>query len=55
MQIVGVPLTIAALVFAIIQINKADVQLDKAGKTAKVQILLALDESLSGLRSSAST
>jgi hypothetical protein len=47
MQIVGVPLTIAALVFAVIQINKADVQLDKAGKTARVQILLALDESLS--------
>jgi hypothetical protein len=47
MQIVGVPFAIAALVFAAIQLNKADKQLDKAGKTARVQILLALDESLS--------
>ncbi len=46
-QIAGVPLTLLALGFAVIQIKKADQQLEKAAETARAQILLALDESLS--------
>jgi hypothetical protein len=46
-QIAGVPLALLALGFAVIQIKKADQQLEKAGETARAQILLALDESLS--------
>jgi hypothetical protein len=54
MQIVGVPLALGALGVGLWQLkqageelDKADKQLDKAGKTARVQVLLALDESLS--------
>jgi transcriptional regulator with GAF, ATPase, and Fis domain len=47
MQIVGVPLALGALVAGLLQLKQADKQLDKAGETARVQVLLALDESLS--------
>jgi uncharacterized phage infection (PIP) family protein YhgE len=61
MQIAGVPLALGALGVGLWQLKQAnrqlkqadqqlkqaDQQLDKAGKTARVQVLLALDESLS--------
>lgn len=61
MQIAGVPLALGALGVGLWQLKKAnqqlkqadqqlkqaDRQLDKAGETARVQVLLALDESLS--------